>query len=75
MRAAISATATRMPTVVTASVVTCTSRLRMCDISCASTPSSSRRDMRLSSPLVTATPELFGERPNAKALGAGSSTM
>src|SRR5207245_1967691 len=31
--------------------------------------------MRFSRPLVTATPARFGDRPNAKAFGAGSSTM
>ena len=44
-------------------------------ISCATTPWSSSRFKRASSPAVTATEAFLGLRPVAKALGAGSAMM
>ena len=51
-----------------ATVAMVTSRLRMCAISCATTPRTSRRDKVRSRPVVTATAPCAGLRPVAKAL-------
>ncbi len=62
------------PTSTAASVISRTSRLRMWEISCASTASSSRADIRRRRPLVTPTYVVEGREPAANAFGAGSST-
>ena len=61
------------PTSTATRVISRTSRLRTCDISWASTPSSSRSSISCSRPVVTATYACFGLRPAANAFGAGSS--
>ena len=66
----MSASSAITPTSSATGVIRRTSRLRMCDTSCASTPSSSRSSMRSTSPVVTATNACFRLRPAAKAFGA-----
>ena len=56
-----------------ATVAMVTSRFRMCAISCAMTPRTSRRGSVRSRPLVTATAPWAGLRPVAKALAWASS--
>ena len=71
MKSAIRTTA---PTSVATIVPSRMSRSRTCDISCATTPSSSTRFIMSSSPCVTAIEECSGSRPVANALGACSGT-
>ena len=58
-----------------ATVITSTSRLTMCESSCASTPSISFGSSRFQSPVVTATAACFWLRPVAKAFGTSLSMI
>ena len=72
MRISMSATSAITPTSTAARLISRTSRLRMCAISWAMTPSSSRVDSFSIRPVVAATYACSGLRPAAKAFGAGS---
>ncbi len=72
LRKKISEIKTILPSIIPAIVINSTSRLIMCEISWAITPCNSSRFNLASRPEVTATADLFGFLPVAKAFGAAS---